>query len=267
MAYTTADLGEYVESLYQAENFEQAFAIFEKHVFKLGFEGALYTYIPRPLLDSNFFCEPIYKVSKDYCPSYLKHYFDARFDRHDPLIKAVKNGTMDPIDWWGEISKSYMNENKDSEEVIATSRHYGIANGITLPLMSEERGISGASFISSDRQLYGELKKENLNKLKLCTKLFHDMVISNVSHLSHFVKPALSSLSNTEKRLLQKLAQGKPISKIADELCKSERYLEKVMYRTRQKLSGISADEIPKINRNRVLYYAGLLNLLDQIDS
>lgn len=267
MAYTAADLGDYVESLYQAENFEQAFSVFEKHVLKLGFDGVLYTYIPRILLDSNFAREPVYKVSQSYSPPYLKHYFDARFDRHDPLIKAIKNGTMEPIDWWGKVSKSYMDENKDSKTVIAASRDYGIANGITLPLMSEERGISGASFISSDRQLYVKLKAENLDKLALCTKLFHNMVVSSTCYIGHFIKPVLGSLSDTEKRFLLKLAQGKSSQQIAYELCKSEKYLGKVMLRIRRELSGVSVDEMPKINRNQVLYYAGLINLLDQIDS
>lgn len=263
MAYTKADLGDFVEALYQTENFEQAFRVYEKHVLKLGFEGVLYTYIPRILLDSNFGREPIYKVSQNYSPAYIKHYFDARFDRNDPLIRAVKNGTTEPIDWRGELCKSYMNEEKTSQAVIETARDYGIVNGLTLPLMSGEQGIAGASFISRDAQYYyNKHKNENLEQLKLCTKLFHDMVISHTYHMNHFIQISFKSLSETEKQLLQKLAQGKSAARISFELSKSEKYLEKVMLRIRQKLSGVSTDDAPKINRNQVMYYAGLLNLL-----
>lgn len=265
MAYTTTDLGEYAQELYSAENFEQAFAVFEQQILKLGYDGVLYTYIPRVLLDSNFSREPVYKVSRDYNPSYLKHYADARFDRHDPLIKAVESGASEPIDWWGPTSKKYMDMDKASEEVIETSRDYGIANGVTLPTLCEHRAISGASFISTEKRLYSKLREESIENLQICTSMFHNMVISRACYTGDFVKPVLDSLSNTEKQFLVGLAQGKPPAKIAADLGKSEKYLEQVMLRMRGKLSGAADGESPKINRNQLLYYAGLLNLLDYI--
>jgi len=99
MAYTSADLGEYVESLYNANNFEKAFSVFEKQAVKLGFEEVLYSYILRAILDTNFSYEPVFKTSLDYSPSYLEYYFGARYDRDDPPIKAVNAGTSVPIDW------------------------------------------------------------------------------------------------------------------------------------------------------------------------
>ncbi|SET60701.1 regulatory protein, luxR family [Nitrosomonas marina] len=90
------------------------------------------------------------------------------------------------------------------------------------------------------------------------------MVISSLCHIDHFLRPILNTLNNTEKTFLQKLAQGKSLIQISHELGKSEKYLDRVMLRIRQKLSGVSADEPPKINRNQVLYYAGLLNFFDR---
>jgi len=266
MAYTKIDLADYIESLYQTENFDQAFSIFEAQVIKLGFDAVLYTYIPRILLDSNFSKKPVYKVSQNYSRPYLSHYADARFDQNDPLIKAIKDGTQEPIDWWGRISKTYMDSNKASQEVIATSRDYGIANGITLPTMSENKGISGASFISTEQRHYNKLKTESLDMLKLCTKLFHSMVVSSACHMGEFVKPVIDALSDTERRFICKLAQGKSPSQIAAELGKSEKYLEQVMLKMRRKFSGDEPDDPLTINRNQVLYYAGLINLIDSIE-
>lgn len=265
MGYSNTDLGEYAESLYKAKNFEEAFNSLEEHVLKLGFEGVLYTYIPRILLESNFSSQPVYEVSSDYAPAYLQHYTEARFDKNDPLIQIVSSGYNKEIDWWEGINKEYMDRNKASKEVIATSLDYGISNGITLPLLSGEKGISGASFISSETRVYKTLKKENLDNLMLCTKMFHSLVISDACYSRHFLMPLLESLSLTERKFLQGLAQGKSPTKISVELNRSEKYLEQVMLKLKYKLSDTNSDNAKIINRNQLLYYAGLLGLIDQI--
>ena len=266
MAYTSADLGEYVESLYNAQDFDAAFNAFEKQALKLGFDGVLYSYMPRVILDSNFYHEPVYKISSDYSPSYLKHYFEARLDRVDPIVKAIVDGVTEPIDWWGTTSQKYRDMDKNSEEAVGMSRRYGIANGITIPTMSEEKGIAGASFVTSENKLYTKLKNENLDKIIFCTKLFHDLVLTHKGYIGHFIKPVVNILNTTEQKFLGMLALGESPSKIASKLCKSEKYLEQVMLKMRRKMSGVERDEMPNLNRNQLLYYAGLLNLLEQID-
>lgn len=266
MEHGNLDLAEYAESLFSASSFEEAFSALEDQVIKLGFDGVLYTYIPQIMLDSKFSLKPVYKVSREYSPKYLEHYTDARFDKHDPLISAVKDGVKKPIDWWGEVSKEYMAENKASEEVIATSRDYGVFNGITLPLMSEEKGIAGASFITSESRLFDSLKNENLQRLQLCTRMFHSMVLSNSHHVGHFVKPILNDLNDTEKAFLKRLARGETPKQISASLNRSEKYLEQVMLKVRRKLTGASSDSSPQLNRNQMLYYAGLLGLIEMLD-
>jgi hypothetical protein len=266
MKYSNIDLAEYAESLFSAQGFDEAFKVFEQEVLKFGFEGVLYTYIPRVMLDSNFPIKPVYKVSHQYNPKYLAHYIDTRFDKHDPLIKAVQDGVTKPIDWWSEVNGRCMEADKASREVIATLRDYGISNGITLPLMFEEKGIAGASFITSESISFDPLKDENIDWLKLCTNMFHSLVLSSSTHTSYFIKPVFNDLNETEKSFLKKLARGKTPTQISVELNKSEKYLEQVMLRIRRKLSGVSADSSPLLNRNQVLYYAGLMDLIENLD-
>ncbi len=259
------ELCDFVESLYGSDSFSSAFQLLEKSTNSLGFEGVLYTYIPKAMVDHSM--QPVYQVSDAYSPEYLDHYASARFDRYDPLIRAVSGGEDKPINWWGSTCSRYMDDEKESFEVIATSRNYGINNGVTLPLMSSARGISGASFISREKNgAFNLLLEERLEQLTLRTRLFHSMVTANAQFSGQFIQPLIKSLSDTEKRFLMGLAVGKSPAQIAAELNRTEKYLEQVMLKIRRKLSGVAQDEAPTLNRNQILYYAGLLNILEFSD-
>lgn len=259
------ELSDYVELLYSSDNFSRAFQVFESEVQSLGFDGVLYTYIPRMVVDQSL--QPVYQVSGDYSPGYLEHYADARFDLNDPLIKAVNAGETTPVSWWGPVCRKYMGGCGEGKNVIETARQYGINNGVTLPLLSGACGISGASFISEEKNdLFARLLSEQLEPLTLRTRLFHNMVLANAQFSVEFVKPLMDSLNDTEKQFLIGLAAGLAPSQIAAKLNSTDKYLEQVMLRIRRKLSGVGPDESPAINRNQVLYYAGLMGVLEYPD-
>ena len=260
------DIKNFVESLYKADSFKSAFEAYETEVTKLGFDGVLYTYIPQVIIDQSFATQPVFEVSRDYSPKYLQQYEEARFDRFDPLIKAVVDGENKPIDWWGPICRSYIDGCSNSLEVLHAGRDYGIENGLTLPLMSGNRGIAGASFITGESKNYDLLLTERLDALKLRTQLFHNLVISDVKFSGRFVEPFFAALNATEMGYICGLAAGKSSAQLAVELHRTEKYLEQLMLKVRRKLSGVSADDSPVLNRNQILYYAGLLNFLEYGD-
>ena len=258
---------DYVEALLNATHFDGAFQVFENEVHRLGFDGALYTFIPKLLLDSNFITEPVYKVTDSFSQDYLTHYAQARFDRHDPLIKAVQDGVSHTVDWWGEIAETYKAQSDLSRMVIDEARSYGIQNGLTIPLMSGQQGISGASIISREEQpAFERLTNQKLSELQRVTHLFHSLVGCNVGYLSGFSRPMLEILSNKERLYLAELARGKSAPEIAYSLSTTTKYLEQLMLKIRRKLSGVGPYDTPTINRNQVMYYAGLMNLLDYDD-
>lgn len=262
-----ANFQDYVDALLNASDFESGFSAFEKQAHRLGFDGALYTYIPKVILDFDFIAAPIYEVSSSFNHNYLAHYQQARFDRHDPLIKAVQDGTQYPIDWWGECTEFYKNQSPQSRIVMDESLSYGIQNGITIPLMSGRQGISGASFISRERRpAFESLSSAKLEELKIATRLFHSLVTSNAHYLGGFSRPMLEILNDKERRYLAGLAEGKSSSEIAHLLGTTTKYLEQLMLKIRRKLSGVGPFDPPTINRNQVLYYAGLMNLLEHGD-
>lgn len=263
MAYSDRDFSDYVASLCACSGFPEAFSLFESQAFKLGLDGVLYTFIPRIVIDNQFAVKPVYEVSKNYAPAYLNHYAEARFDKADPLIKAVESGATNPISWWGPICQDYMDKCDSSYEVIASSRGYGINNGVTLPLLCSSKGIAGASFITGEEKHFDLLMSENLRWLELCSKLFHSFVTNDTEFNGRFARPLLSGLSNTELQLLSGLARGESMAAIAADINRSVKYLEQVMLNLRRKMSGVGRDDPPLINRNQLLYYAGLLNILE----
>lgn len=263
--YSSEDLGEFAEAIYKAANFDEAFQAFERLVFKLGFEGALYTFIPRIALDTGLPKSPVYHVSDTYSPDYLDHYAGARFDQNDPIVKAVAEGATSPLDWWIEVRKGYMKRNE--KEVIVSARvDYDVVNGITIPTLSDGRGISGASFISSEAdRLYEALRKETMAQLDLCTRIFHSTVMSNAQYIAPFIQPQLAQLTSNEKALLIGMSRGKQVAQIAGELGKTTTYMNRVMLRLREKFSGAEADAGTAFTRNQLMYYVGLLDLIDHL--
>ncbi len=257
-------LGEFAHKLFESSSFDQAFSAYQEHVFQLNFEGVLYTYIPRPLVESNFHQKPVYIVSNSYSPEYLTHYAEARFEKYDPLIKAVNSNVSEVVDWHGDICEHFQGDDPKSKEVIETSRLYGITNGLTIPTMNDRRALSGASFISSESHHYQTLLRENSGLLASITKIFHALVASDaIFHSKTFIKPLFSSLSEKELRLLKYLAEGKAPCQIEGELGCSAKYIEQLMLSLRRKVSGFTSEPQKTINRNQLLYYAGLLNFMD----
>lgn len=256
-------LGEYAQALYQAGDLENAFAAFEKSVIELGFEAVLYSYIPRALIESGFHVPPVYLHSDKFYPEYMAHYAESRFDRYDPTLQAVNNNEKQAIDWWGDVCQSYKLNSLKSCEVMDVSRYYGIENGVTLPLMSGAQGVAGVSAISREKAQYSLLLADKLDALFLRARMFHGLVVSNSGYLGAFTRSLVESLSQTQMGYLRGLAAGRKTSDIAKELNTSSGYLDQSMIRLRRKLSGAEDNSAPKINRNQLLYYAGLLNIIE----
>lgn len=256
-------LSDFVDSLFNASSFDEAFSALEKEVLSLGFDGVLYTFIPQPLIDAQFHTKPVFAVSKNYCPQYLQYYTEARYDRFDPLIQAVSDCVGEPFTWWGAVSHRYRNADSRSDEVIEASRHYGIQDGITIPLMCDSRGVAGASVISESRHGFDQLLDSRYDQLLKRINLFHTMVVAKNEFAGSFVKPLFATLSKTEIQLVSGLAAGKNQKRISADLNRSEKYLEQVMLSARRKMSGVGKHDTPTLNRNQLLYYAGLLCFLD----
>ena len=256
---------DFLEQLYRARRFDEAFAAFDRQVTSLGFEGVLYTFIPQLAIDFRFPQRPVYAVSGGYDPDYLDHYAQARFDRDDPIVKAVANGRMQPLDWWLEVDKGQM-ATREKAVIVTAREDYRLINGLTLPMLCDTRGVAGVSVVSSETgALYDQLKAERMRSLRISSIAFHGFVMSNSALVKPFLQPLLASLNPTERRLLARMAAGRSVQQIATDMNSSVRYLDKVLRHAREKFSGVTAEHGSKVNRNQLLYYLGLMNLLDHL--
>jgi len=262
---TSSPLTDYVESLQNANTIEEGFAALDKEIIELGFDGILYTYIPEVLITSNFYRPPVYQVSEGFAPEYLEYYTDAELHKVDPMINAVKNGFQSPINWWANTGNYYSDSSTVSKEVVDASRSYGIVNGFTLPLMSDGRGIAGASLISMEKQGFVQLTEKSFRLAELRIKLYHNTVLASSTFSNEFMKPVLNSLSNTQMGYLLGIIEGENTKKIAVDLKTTRAFLDQSMRKMRQRFSGVSELETPSLDKNQLLYYFGAANIADCI--
>ena len=251
-----ANIFEFIVKLQAASTLDEAFAVYDKQVQNLGFEGPLYAFAPQLYLQAHLNLTPVFKVSPTRNATFLQHYQAEQFEQHDFTLKHILQGKRGPFDWWTEERKGYLTP--DEKNVIQIARaDYGMVNGISMCTMNEEVGVAGASMISSEHErLYEKLLAERLPTLVLCTEVFHAHVMSK-PHLQHFfIKPLLDTLSPKEKKLLRFIVEGKPMksSPLPDI---TYRYSDKLMHNIRVKFGGIS--------KGRLIYYIGLMRLMNYL--
>jgi hypothetical protein len=111
------------------------------------------------------------------------------------------------------------------------------------------------------------LLQDRLPQLQLVTNMYSNLMLANAGYTSKFITPLFESLNSLEIKFLAGLADGKSQADMAKTLCRSEKYLEQVMLKIRRKVSGVSQFDKPTINRNQLMYYAGLANLIEYADS
>jgi len=255
-------LHDYVDALFKAESFETAFDVYQQEVVRLGFDGVLYTIIPQVILQTRFQINPVFIVSSGYDSRFLAHYEEAQFYSDDPFIVAINDGVDQTLDWDSELSNRYIMRNSAGREIMDVARGYGMQSGLTIPLMSDERGMAGATIVSSERGGFEVLKQAAQAALEMRTTLFHNRILASPKFAAVFSRPVLDSFNTKQLGYVLGLASGLTTEDIALSLGTSVGYLEQSMLKLRRKVSGVSEFESATVNRNQIMYTAGLLNLL-----
>ncbi len=248
---------DFITALFQAATLDEAFAAYEQVAQRLGFEGVLYTFVPQIYFEAHLSIAPLFKTSASYSPAFLKHYQEAGFEQDDFTVKKITHGETSVIDWWGESHKGELSL-PERHVIITAKEDYGIRNGMTIPLIGAA-GFGGISCISSETdRAYHLLVMTNLDTLIFCSHIFHEHIMAK-PHLNYFfLASLLERLSVKEKRLLPFLITGLPMKTLPKHIPDiSQKYGERLLENILKKFGGI--------NKAQLIYYIGLLHLLNHL--
>lgn len=246
---------DFMHELYDLHCVEDRFKSYQKHAQHLGFEGVTYTFIPKIQLEVDLPLSPIFEFNNAFPLDFLEHYQAEGLDQRDFAIRKINNERESrPLDW-------HMHEltdliSADEKSLIRLAREeYRIQNALTLPTLSNNVGLAGASITSSEKdRSFNKLKAERLQRLCSITRLFHDSN-SNQSHLpAKFILPFVETLKPKEIQILSYLASGELMKNIPYHMDISTRYASNVLDGLRNRMGGIT--------RDRLMYLVGKLDIL-----
>lgn len=254
-------LDEFTFQLLHADSYDESFRIFNNHVESLGFEGSLYVYVPKIILDQDLSTTPMLSTSDSYNPAFIKHYLEADYVQIDGVFSSVMQGQSKPIDWW-EYSESKLAD-VGTQKVLDVARHdYSLQNGITIPASSNGSGVGAVSIITNEKgETYERLKEESLQSVVDSTEIFHMMVMHKGYNFDTFIRPILESFSRLEKDAIRHIPTSSTIKELADKIGSTSRYTDKVLRNIRLKIGGEDVVGRPKINVNTLRYYIMLMDL------
>ena len=252
-------LGDFTADIYHQNSLSDFFRVYNKYVQTLGFDGVAYTFLPELSLEKNIQRAPVFMSSELFPNRFIEHYTQDRLDHHDFTIKRIKAKKMTPMDWQVFARSDRLTQEEKTTITIAHC-DYDIKNAISIPTMSEDSGVAGASIISTETNAnFEKLKKERLETLLICTKLFHDATVnlSRSSLADTFVMPLLTDMKPKEIIILRYFASGNSLKNIYDSTGISYSYASNLLSALRQRFGGISNEKL--------MYIIGLFGILDRL--
>jgi len=245
----------FIQRLYDSKTLEEKFATLEHEVISSGFDGVLYTFIPKlSLLTESL--QPVFQFSKSYAKivdNYQKH----NFSKNDFTIRLIEEGKLSIIDWWIEAEKLSLTQ--EEEYIVKVTRDdFGVSKGISFPTLGNDMGIAGASIISFNKEYAKkEVDPTILEHLKTCSRMYHDHTMIHQDARYEFILPILNALTPKKKIVLRYLISGRAMKNIAEESDITTRYAEKLLVELRKDFGDIS--------KNELIYYLGLLNITEYL--
>ena len=218
---------------------------------QLGYDGALYTFFPRPMY-MNSKIQPVFQYSDSYS-SFVAHYLDSNYGNRDFILRLAFEGRSKPIDWWEEINSG--NVSKEEANVIHDARlNFNIQQGLSIPVLSGSFAIAGISVISMSkgREHFQTIKSQSLEQLKQAASAYHTKIITSKEDTRFFVEPLLAQFNGAKKKVLRHLISNQQVKTLPETTGFSQKYAEKVILDMRKDFGDISTNEL--------LYILGMIN-------
>ena len=235
--------------LYDAQSCEEKFSILEEITRDAGFDGVLYTFIPK--LSRLINLKPFFQFSQTYA-EIVDNYQQHNFSKNDFTLRLLEEGASEPIDWW-EIAQNITLSHEEKQVNEVTKNHFNVYKGISFPTLNSDLGLAGVSIISFDLQYENKvIDPEILSSLHKSIRIYHDHMMIHQDDRYQFILPLLDSLSTKQKIVIRHLISGQPMKNI-EKFGVTERYGEKLLYELRKSFGDIT--------KNELIYLLGLLNI------
>lgn len=235
--------------LYEAQSCEEKFSILEKITEDSGFDGVLYTFIPK--LSRLINLRPFFQFSNSY-KKIVENYQLNNFSQNDFILRLLEEGISKPIDWW-EVSRTLKLSKEEEHVNYVTRNQFGVIKGISFPTLNSDLGLAGVSIISFNPNYENKkIEEKTLTNLHKSIRIYHDHMMIHQDDRYQFILPLLNSLTAKQKIVIKHLISGQPMKNI-EGFGVTERYGEKLLYELRKNFGDIT--------KNELIYLLGLLNI------
>lgn len=260
---------EFCLNLGLSKTFSEAFEQFEGFITRIGFDSALYSYMPsivhfntkESLFGSS---ASLFWVSNDYPKAFLDVYNDRGYLNTDPIAQLIREGCRDILDW-SEV-QTHQQVSKQGQEVFDVAKHeYGLHFGVTIPTFSGKVGISAVSVMSHnpDSEHFEQLKQARLHHIVSASRLLNAMVTAQRFDQTIFTYPVLPKFNETQRKVIRGLLNGLSVPAIAKQIHKSSGYIENTVRDMRIKLGGLNDKQKPKMSKDLFIYFCTIMHLDD----
>lgn len=198
-----------VNELATCHSIDELCRTFERHMCAYGFDKYALTGKTAPPTGQS---API--VLATYEKEWVDHYFDAGYDKIDPVI-ATSQHQLQPFLW----SKAWNGQEltKQQNDFFEEAKDYGVAFGLGIPIKVMGRENANLSLVSSicDENEVQEIFQEKIFELALIGNYFHHAACHIMSHRKTDNKEVPYGLTQAEIDVLTWATRGKTYEETA----------------------------------------------------
>jgi hypothetical protein len=253
--------------IFQSSTYEESFNAYNRYIQALAFQKMSYVFVPNSPFNCHQQVSPLFSVNDDFSQQFLEEYQTRNFQSRDYIIDAIKKGESNKLYQW----RTDYQQNKvepHQQIVLDTAKHdYDMGNGFSILTEKCANGIGATSIIGDQTdKLFALHIKEQAGVLRMATEVFHNHVVMRNYEVSTFILPSMfSQLNLTERQTLKSILEGFSVPKTAAKIGRSSGHIENVVRKIRLKIGGEKADGKPRITKDELLHFCGLMRIYKEL--
>lgn len=253
--------------LFHSESYTEAFNAYEAYIQAMAFQSMSYVFIPNSPFTHHQNTTPRFSVTDSFDPDFLEEYETRQFQNHDYIVDAINRGESSKLYLWAKDYKHGKVKKHQKIVLDSANNDYNMGNGFSILTAKCKSGIGAVSLVGdhSDK-LFLQYIKEHQQELRIANEAFHNHVITRSHEVSNFIMPTMFlELKKTEKQVLKCLLKGLSAPQIADKIFRSIGHVEHLIIKIRIKVGGEFINGKPRISKDRLIHFCGLMRIYDEL--